>query len=88
MGTPSKRDADAVAALVGNAAASITLERIRGRLGELTGADFPAVAALLGLLGESPRVAGDDALFGSVAAVKQVFVRLWDDCEAVAALGD
>ena len=88
MGTPSKKDVDAVAALVGNATASIMLERIRARLGELTGTDFPAVAALLDLLRESPRVASDDALCGSVDAVKQVFVRLWDDCEAVAALGD
>ncbi len=88
MGTPNKRDAEAVAALVGNAAASIKLERIQARLGELTGADFPAVAALLDLLRESPRVASDDALCGSVDAVKQVFVRLWDDCEAMAALGD
>lgn len=88
MGTPSKRDVDAVAALVENAAASVTIERMRERMAEITGNDFPAVAALLDLLGESPRVAGDDALCGSVAAVKQVFVRLWDDCEALAALGD
>jgi hypothetical protein len=88
MPTPDKRDSDAVAALVENAAAAVTLERMRERLGEITGSDFPAVAALLDLLAESPRVAGDDALCGSVDAVKRIFVRLWEDCEEAAAMGD
>jgi len=54
MAKPSKRDVDAVAAEVGNAAAVVTLERMRERLEELTGNDFPVVAALLDLLVESP----------------------------------
>lgn len=88
MATPDKRDLDAVGALVVEATAAVTLDRMRGRLGEITGSDFPTVAALLDLLAESPRVAGDDALCGSVDAVKRIFVRLWEDCEEAAAMGD
>lgn len=88
MGTPSKRDTEALAALVEGATAKVRLDRMRERMAELTGNDFAAMAALLDLLGESPRIEGDDALSGSLAAVKQVFVRLWEDCEAVAAMGD
>lgn len=88
MGTPSKRDSEAVAALVEGATAKVTLDRMRERMAEITGNDFPALAALLDLLAESPRIGADVGLCGSVVAVKRVFVRLWDDCEAVAALGD
>lgn len=81
MGTPSKRDTDAVAALVESAAASVILERMRGRLAELTGNDFPVVASLLDMLAESPRAIEDEILVSSVLAIKEVYVRLWNDCE-------
>ena len=58
----------AVMALMDQAQASVTLEIMRGKLDQLIGEDFPTVAAL----------------FGKLAAVKRVFVRLWEDVEVVA----
>ncbi len=88
MAIPSKRDTEAVAGLVEGATAKVMLDRMRERMAEITGNDFPALAALLDLLAESPRIGADVGLCGSVAAVKRVFVRLWDDCEQAAAMGD
>lgn len=80
---PSRRDVQAVAAVVSNAEAGAALERMRGRLDELTGNDFPVVACLLDLLAEHPVVVGDNTLAGAVGAIQGLFMRLWDDCEAV-----
>lgn len=83
MTKPSKKDVDAVAALVENAEAGAALEQVRGKLERLTGTDFPAVAALLGLLVTSHAVEADMTLLGAVDAIQGVFVRLWTDVEEV-----
>jgi len=77
------KDGQAVAALVGNASSAVVLEQVRQRLDVLTERDFSAVAALLDLLSNHPSVSSDESLLGSVSALKTVFVRLWDDTEAV-----
>lgn len=82
MTVPNEQDRQAVAALVGNASASVSLDALRRRLDDLTGNDFPTVAALLDLLADSPKMANDSALVGQVAAIKRVFCRLWEDVEA------
>lgn len=74
-----------VAVLLDQATAAATLEIMRPKLDQLTGEDFPTVAALLDLLAESPKVSTDIALLGQLAAVKRVFVRLWEDVEEAAA---
>ena len=74
-----------VAVLLDQATAAATLEIMRPKLDQLTGEDFPTVAALLDLLADSAKVSNDTALFGQLAAVKRVFVRLWEDVEEAAA---
>lgn len=88
MTVPNEQDRQAVAALVGNASASVSLDALRRRLDDLTGNDFPTVAALLDLLADSAKVSANTALLGQIAAVKRVFVRLWEDCEQAVAMGD
>lgn len=78
-----KKDQKAVAAVLDQATAAATLETVRGRLEKLTGQDFPALSCLLDLLAENPAVVGDNPLAGAVGALNGLFVRLWDDCEAV-----
>lgn len=80
---PTPRDFRAVEKLVRDAQAGTDLIQFKLRLAELTGHAFPDVAALLDLLAEHPRLAGDDALAGAVSAIQHTFVRLWDDCEAL-----
>lgn len=77
------RNQKAVAAMLDQATAAATLETVRGRLEKLTGEDFPALACLLDLLAEHPVVVGDNTLAGAVGAIQGLFMRLWDDCEAV-----
>jgi len=74
----------AVSAMLDQAAASATVETMRGRLRKLTGNDFSAVASLLNLLAGNQVIADDPAMLGSVDAIQQVFSRLWDDVENLA----
>lgn len=82
---PTPRDVRAVEKLVRDAQAGTDLIQFKRRLAELTGHDFPDVAALLDLLAEHPKLAGDPVLSGAVSAIHCKLVRLWDDCEALGA---
>lgn len=75
----------AVAAVLDQAQASATLETTRVKLDRLTDEDCPTVAALLDLVADSVKVSNDAALLGQLAAVKRIFVRLWDDVEEATA---
>lgn len=77
------RNQKTVAAVVHQATAAAAHEATRERLGKLTGEDFPALACLLDLLAEHPAVVENGTLSGSITAVQGLFVRLWDNCEAL-----
>ncbi len=47
----------------------------------MVGTNFPAIAALLGLLATHPAVEADLELLGAVDAVQLMYVRLWTDIE-------
>lgn len=80
---PTAKDVRAVEKLVRDAQAGNELIQFKRQLANLTERDFPNVAALLDLLADHPKFADDAALLGAVSAIQGVFVRLWDDCEAL-----
>lgn len=70
--------------MVSNAEAATALERIRVRLDELTGKDFPALACLLDLLAGHPGMAGDNTLAGAVYVIQAFNIKLRNAFEVLA----
>lgn len=80
MGKANNKDLQAVSMVVAAAEAAAMKER----MAKLVENDFPVVASLLGLLAEHPAVEADATMLGAVCSVKALFMRLWDDLEALA----